>query len=58
MTSHHQEFVTALTPMLESVFASRGTDQWMPLYHTEPCGDTYLYWYNRSTGESDWMKPE
>ena len=54
------EFVTALAPKLQSTFGARQDhNQWVALdtdYYLD--GKKYMYWYNRTTGETSWDAPE
>ena len=55
-----QEFTSALTPKLKETFGKRPDhNQWIALdTQYELDGKKYLYWYNRSTGESQWDAPQ
>jgi hypothetical protein len=51
------EFVSAISPLLQGIFHDRkDNDTWVALSTVEE-GEEYLYWYNRTTGESGWTPP-
>ena len=57
------EFSSTITPLLQRLFAKQGEDHdWVALEDkfSDSSGheETFLYFYNRTTGESSWTKPD